>query len=307
MTTPVLITAFRRPDFLSKVLGCFHGRDNPIYVWLNGAHDSTDERSIRECLEVIGRTTANVVAVRNNSEHYPSGQSIINAIDWIFSVESSAIILEDDILISPEFIDFMESSLEYFKPLESGVGSIVGSCFVPLENRSSRSLRKTIFTSSWGWATWKDRWSDFDRDLTRWDEQRTLFPPLLRDIPSRVRFNSIFSSIKCGDFDAWDYRWQYTNWKNEWVTIAPNANLVMNIGFDARSTHTFSSPIWLPRTFEKIALENLDFSNIPYDKSGDKWYKSNVLGLDYSYFLRTKIRRLFMSFQRFVSIGTSKE
>lgn len=290
MTTPVLITAFRRPDFLKRVLSCFHDRSNPIYVWLNGPSNSYDEQSILECHTVIRETSANVVFVKTNFEHFPSGQSIINAIDWVFSLESSAIILEDDIVVSEAFIEFMDFSIEYFKPLESGVGSIVGSCFVPHERRSASSLRKSVFTSSWGWGTWKNRWVEFDRNLIHWDTKKAYLPLLLRDLPSRSRFNSIYRSIKAGTFDAWDYRWQFTNWKQGWITIAPNTNLVMNIGFDNRSTHTFSAPSWVPKTFENYSLEPQDFSNVPYDKVGDEWYKSNVLGLNYSYFLRTKIR-----------------
>jgi hypothetical protein len=296
MTTPVLITAFRRPDFLSRVLNCFEGRSNPIYIWLNGANNPDDASNIQECLKIIGQTSVNVVFVKTNVEHYPSGQSIINAIDWIFSEVSMAIILEDDIMVSQEFISFMDLALDYFSSLDSGVGSIVGSCFVPPNFRSIGPLRRTLFTSSWGWGTWGSRWEKFDRDLLDWDRNKFEFPILLRDFPSRYRFISIFDSIKSATFDAWDYRWQYTNWKNHWQTVAPNANLVTNIGFDSRSTHTFSVPIWLPTTTEKFDLESLDFANIPYDRNGDLWYKSNVQHLDYSYYFRTKIRKIINLF-----------
>ncbi len=306
MTTPVLITAFRRPDFLKLVLDCFESRSNPIYVWLNGPFDLQDEKNIQDCLTVIDKSLANVVLVNSNSEHFASGQSIINAIDWIFTLESCAIILEDDIVVGEDFIDFMDASIEHFKSPESGVGSIVGSCFVPPELRSTDALRKTVFTSSWGWGTWKDRWSKFDRDLSNWNEKLSFFPPLLQDIPSRSRFNSIFMSIKLGRFDAWDYRWQFTNWKQQWITIAPNSNLIMNIGFDSRATHTFSTPSWLPKTVDRFSVKSLDFSSIPYDELGDKWYKSNVLGLTYSYFLRTRIRHTYSRFRRFIMMGKIK-
>jgi hypothetical protein len=251
-----------------------------------------DERTIQECLEVIKASPANVISIKANSEHFPSGQSIINAIDWLFTNVTRAIILEDDILVSQDFIDFMDLSLDHFKNIESGVGSIIGSCFIPIDKRSRGMLRKTVFTSSWGWGTWRDRWAEFDRNLASWSKSANVFPSILHDVPSRSRFNSIFQSIESGDFDAWDYRWQYTNWRKGWVTVGPNANLILNIGFDQRSTHTFSAPGWLPESFEKFPVESNHLNVISYDKSGDLWYKSRVLGLSYSYFLRTKIRKM---------------
>lgn len=90
------------------------------------------------------------------------------------------------------------------------------------------------------------------------------------------------------------------------MTIAPNANLIINVGFDGRSTHTFSAPGWLPKTFEKYSIGSQDFSDVPYDKVGDEWYKSNVLGLNYSYFLRTKIRMAINLSIKYLNLRNAK-
>jgi hypothetical protein len=38
--------------------------------------------------------------------------------------------------------------------------------------------------------------------------------------------------------DTWDYQWFYTIWKNNGMSIRPNVNLVLNIGFSNDATHT---------------------------------------------------------------------
>ena len=41
-----------------------------------------------------------------------------------------------------------------------------------------------------------------------------------------------------GDADVWDYQWFYTVMLNNGLSIAPNVNLVKNIGFEDNATHT---------------------------------------------------------------------
>ena len=38
--------------------------------------------------------------------------------------------------------------------------------------------------------------------------------------------------------DSWAYRWAFTCFKNQGLTIIPNKNLVQNIGFDKEATNT---------------------------------------------------------------------
>ena len=91
------------------------------------------------------------------------------------------------------------------------------------------------FTSSWGWATWKNRWENsYDSEIKLWPK-----------IKKEKWLNDIFHNSKSFDFwtkafdrrfkeldDDWDRPWTFINLINNRLNIFPNKNLICNIGDD---------------------------------------------------------------------------
>jgi hypothetical protein len=44
--------------------------------------------------------------------------------------------------------------------------------------------------------------------------------------------------VAAGEIQTWDYQWLFASWLNNGLSVAPEVNLVSNIGFGAESTHT---------------------------------------------------------------------
>jgi hypothetical protein len=51
-------------------------------------------------------------------------------------------------------------------------------------------------------------------------------------------WEKIFNKVSKKKIDSWAYVWTACVWKNKGLTITPNVNLIENIGFDSRATHT---------------------------------------------------------------------
>ncbi len=171
MTIGILITAFRRPHSLKLVLERIENVDIPVYIWLNGPQNPSDSLSLRSCMQVVNQSPVNVVKVKQNSSYFESGQSIVNAISWIFTNVEMAIILEDDILLNQSAIKFFQLGLNEFRS-SSNIASLIGTSFLPETHQTNLSqFRLTNFTSSWGWATWVDKWRLFENDLTNWNNE----------------------------------------------------------------------------------------------------------------------------------------
>lgn len=90
----------------------------------------------------------------------------------------------------------------------------------------------------WGWATWKDRWGQFDGDLETYqnisDQERAdLWPSK----PQLLAFERHLDSIlHFDDPDTWDYQWAWTVMSSGGRWVVPNAHLFRNVGFRDDST-----------------------------------------------------------------------
>ena len=81
-----------------------------------------------------------------------------------FQYQKEIIVLEDDIIPTKSF-KFCDNLLIKYKKNKK-ISHITG-CNV--NDKITRNLKNNYFLSKysniWGWATWKDRWSDYDNNF----------------------------------------------------------------------------------------------------------------------------------------------
>lgn len=80
--------------------------------------------------------------------------------------------------------------------------------------------------------------------------------------------------MKNKEIDTWDYQWTFTMWKNNWLAITPNVNLISNIGFGGDGTHTVGES-----EFSKMKTYELKLTTNPksvvQDKEADEFVYVN--------------------------------
>ena len=91
----------------------------------------------------------------------------------------------------------------------------------------------------WGWATWSNRWEDFDRDPKQ----------LLKSIKEKGLLDD-FNYDGCSPFlgmleakiedknDSWAILWHASNYLKGKLTLYPHISLVHNIGNDSSGEHS---------------------------------------------------------------------
>ena len=128
------------------------------------------------------------VTIHASPENRGLARSIIAGVTKILESHSSVIVMEDDLLTSPNFLDFMNQGLSFYRDIPK-VLSISGYSF-PIDYPADFPYDATfgICASSWGWATWKTRWESVDWECREWKRMR--FNPL-----ARWRFNRGGSDI----------------------------------------------------------------------------------------------------------------
>lgn len=159
--------------------------------------------------------------------------------DWVFSHEDRAIIIEDDCVPHPSFFLYCEELLEKYQD-DSRIASISGNNFLFGRTLVKDSYYFSRYPLIWGWATWRRAWQGYDSDLKSWTvggNNSWLSQYLVDFIPS-LYWRLIFDLVKTGKIRTWDYQFTYHCFRRSMLHIIPQVNMVTNLGDDGIATNT---------------------------------------------------------------------
>jgi hypothetical protein len=245
--TAILLIFFNRPDLVKISLERLKGSNRNIYISLDGPRNESDQPLVNECIS-LGETFAQeysgagAVKLLVHKSNLGCKEAVRGAIDWAFEVEERLIILEDDISFQDEFLETMDNWLEEFDDSKE-IFHLNGYNPLPknLEVDFSYLCR---YTHVWGWATWRDRWAFYDRDLETWNgDDLRLLPGLIgQDLSDDFCEYWNRQLLACSEgLDTWDIQWLYSQWRYGGFSLTPGSRLTGNLGFDSRATHTKQS------------------------------------------------------------------
>lgn len=239
----VLFIIFNRPDTTKSVFNQIRKARPPrLYIAADGPRDTRPNEA-----ELCAQTRAIVnevdwdCQVKTLFKDVNAGckNGVSSAIDWFFSCEEEGIILEDDCLPADSFFGYCDILLEKYR-LDTRIRHIGGCNLQAGKIWGDASYYFSNLTHVWGWASWRRVWNDYDKTLSRYDEN--IIGPVLSNIfeePLIVdSWKQIFKDVKAGLIDTWDYQLALTNFFNNSLSIIPNVNLISNIGFGNNATHT---------------------------------------------------------------------
>jgi hypothetical protein len=165
--------------------------------------------------------------------------SVIAGVGEALADHERVIVLEDDIVVSPDFLRYMNEALDLYAPDER-VASIHAFSYVV-----DVPLPETFFlrgADCWGWATWRRGWQLFDPDgaalLARLEAsgESDLF-----DFGGGYAYTQMLRDQVHGRVDSWAIRWYASAFLAGRLTLYPGTSLVENIGQDGSGTHSVAS------------------------------------------------------------------
>jgi len=304
--TPILICAFVRSTKFKVVVDSLAGLSNPVYFWFDGPRDNTDDAMhIQESIRIAKSSNLNTMEIITNSTNSGTN-SVAMAISWIFKKYDRAIIIEEDVVVSRFFISFAEEMLRLYEN-DFRIGSVTSMNLVPQEFISNLNTpyRFSSFFYAWGWATWSSRWNKMSHGTSDWDYSKIIWPKGVRNKLSQSRWLIGLNAVRDGSAPGlWDYRWIYCYWVNGWLTIVPNLNLGMNIGFSFDATHTQDKPSWAPTEISSNLRNELlnPIVKVKPDVRADKWAAKHVHSSSPMVVLKTKVKHYINSFRFKLSI-----
>lgn len=239
----VLLLTFNRPDTTQKVLDEIRQyRPKQLFVAGDGPRNSSDRADIEEVKRIVRENADWDCELETSFFETNLGcrRGVVRAIDWFFARVSEGIILEDDCVPHPDFFAFCEEMLARYRE-EKQVMHVAGDNSAGVSSSNGESYTFVRYPHIWGWATWSRAWQKYDRDLT--DFHRAVLEKKMRAVfPKRSErrlWVPLLESLReTGVPDTWDWQWAATLFLQDGLSVQPTVNLVSNIGFDSRATHT---------------------------------------------------------------------
>jgi len=164
-------------------------------------------------------------------------QRIFTGLNEAFKRYERAIILEDDCLPHPDFFHYAETMLEHYSDRPE-IMHIAGTNFID-PGFFNGDYALTYHPTPWGWATWRRAWSKIDLQMDAYFSRPESMRERLKI--GRRSWSKLFKrlgKVRSGEIESWAYPWLASCLANGGLTVNPRSNLVSNIGFDSRSTHT---------------------------------------------------------------------
>tara|TARA_Y100000589_G_scaffold71273_1_gene63707 strand:- start:8125 stop:9105 length:981 start_codon:yes stop_codon:yes gene_type:complete len=244
-STPILLIAWRRPKETNEVIKSLQKiKPKKLFIACDGAREGNIEEleKVKKTQEVIkkGINWNCDIKWKINVSNLGCKIGVSSAINWFFDNVSEGIILEDDIVTHPDFFIFCEYLLNKYRA-DKRVWCISGSNNQDDIQRGNGSYYFGKIPLIWGWATWKDRWIEYDINIKNWPtiRDKRILENIFKDEIERVYWNKIFENFfNYNKPDTWDYPWVLTCIINNGLTVIPNNNLINNIGFNLDATHT---------------------------------------------------------------------
>jgi len=242
LSTPVVFIFFNRPDTTRRTFAAIRrARPRKLYLIQDGPrHDVPGEQALVE----VTRNVAEEVdweckVVRIYSEtNLGLRKRVASGLDRVFSAEERAIILEDDCLANPSFFAFTDELLERFADDER-IGTISGNNFLRGNFVTTDSYFFSPDVRIWGWGTWRRVWQDFSENGLDYAWSHSAASEVLSGFPSPTRRKNLLRMAEQSTtLDSWALPFVLHEQRRGHLSIVPEVNLVKNIGFGGRSTHT---------------------------------------------------------------------
>lgn len=214
-----------------------------LYIFSDGAKTGLDIELVHETREYI-KTISGFKNVFTTFQDTNLGlaQSVITGIGNMLKTHNSVIVLEDDLITSPFFLQYMNEALDLYENNEEVIS--IHAYSYPVKD----TLPETYFLKGadcWGWATWRRGWALFESNgakLLNEIEKRNLVTEF--NFNDSYNFHKMLIKQVKGLNSSWAVRWYASAFLANKLTLYPGKSLVHNIGNDDSGTHSKNVTIY---------------------------------------------------------------
>lgn len=239
---PIILFAFNRPSALKNTIQSLlqneEAKESDLYIFVDGPRSNKlgEEEKVKEVQKYIknieGFKSLHYTFSENNRG---LGNSIITGVCQIINQHGKAIVLEDDLVFSTNFLSFINQGLNRYEKDEK-VFSVCGySNKVKVPTGYEYDSYFCTRSSSWGWGTWANRWNSVDWELRDWEKYAKMGKAF-----NKWGGSDCFKMLKDwknGQNKSWAIRFCFSQFLQDKLSLFPIISKVKNDGFDGKGTN----------------------------------------------------------------------
>lgn len=311
LSVPVLLVAYNRPERFKQLISSLRNSKPPtVLIAIDGPKPGNlvDIKRVSEVRCLVNEIDwTDDVEVRVRPHNFGLRAAMVDAISWGISMKGRLIIVEDDVVVGPNFLEFCNIALDKYES-NPRIGQINGWNQVP-HGLIDRNLRKSdclisVYNSSFAWATWADRWSLYD-DSISWGLNSSLreIKEITGSLSSALQWRLNFKNASELLVDSWSYRWLASLWSQRMWCVSPTQSLVTYEGhFDGTHTRLKVKQKQNPVYNKKFKDFVIPVDNFEVDPNSETWLRKVYFDDSFKGLLKTisfrQVLRILKYFKR---------
>lgn len=234
--SPVVLFVYNRPEHTFKTLESLKfnqlAKESNLIIFSDFPRSDDEQHNVNIVREIISGLDGYFLSVEIifREQNFGLAKNIQEGISYVLSKYDSVIVLEDDLVTSPYFLNFMNDALIKYKDNEK-VWHISGWNY-PI---TSTGLDDAFFwrvMNCWGWGTWKNRWVHYDKNPEMLINTWKKLDILQFNLDGAHNFWSQVQANYNKKINTWAIFWYATIYKNQGLCVNPSRTYVINIGHD---------------------------------------------------------------------------
>lgn len=239
---PVVLFVFNRIESTKKTIHHLKGNAlaarSDLFIYSDGGKDNSTWKVVYELRDYLRTITGfKSVSIIERESNYYLEQNIIEGVTEILERYNRIIVLEDDVCVSPYFLNYMNDALALYEHQEQVMHISSINHFNLKASREYDAYFTTLMECSFGWGTWKNRWRSFKYFHSRADALSGLDSDDLR----KIEYGGTFKCLHTLDYKPipWDICWIIAIYKRNGLCLEPTVPLARNIGLYGGVHHPF--------------------------------------------------------------------
>ena len=237
---PNLLFVYNRPEHVRRNIQALLknelAAESELFIYSDAAKDETSQAAVKEVRAFIRSIQGfKKITITERAENWGLARSIIDGVTTQINRYGRVIVLEDDLVVAPHFLQFMNDALETYRD-EERVGHIQACDFTHDPSLPDTFLIK--WTGSWGWGTWDRAWKHFNADgkalLTELESRKLTYT---FDFNGKYGYTRMLRRQIEGKNNSWAIRWNASLFLKGILSLNVGKSLVQNEGFDGSGTN----------------------------------------------------------------------
>lgn len=277
MLAPIVVSVYDRLEHLRRCVESLQmnklATESVLYVVSDAAYKEEHIKKINEVREFISsikgfKEVKPVFREKNLGAHL----SLSLMLKEVLQNYDSFIFLEDDIVVSNDFLQYLNDGLVYYREQKN----IFAICGFKAPFDLPSDYKEDVFfypcNSPWGFATWKDRWKSVNHDYyDRYSELKKDRKKFKEFLSIGFYIKGILQADSRKEIVAGDLRVYYHMFQHNMCSVFPVKSKTQNWGFDGTGEHCGSKNAWWAKS--ELDTRNLPIHFIPFDG-----YNEELLG-----------------------------